>query len=279
MNKLVLPAFALSAIACSAQQVTTFSFLDDIWNDPNGSQVGFVSQTASEANSSSTGTSTKNGITLTFTGSFFGTALNSPDSERVAGQGGSFTNATIINPNGFIFGTINDSNPINFAGNSFSGAVSNYQRWDFSFSEPIILSEFILQDIDSDANFRDIIAAEAFLTPAPGAAGTGLDASYTLFGNPSSLLRGNVTFDGNAIDAIGAPINLGNPNNTPEVRTSLSFDSTPISSFSVYSFSDNDIVHRISLNSSSFEVTAIPEPSTVILGFLSVGALFLRRRR
>lgn len=279
MNRLLLPAFALTALACSAQQVTTFSFLDDTWVNPSSTQVGFRSQTAGGANNSSTGTVTKNGITLTFTGSFVGTAVNSLDSPTAPGQGGSFTNATTINPRGFIFGTSNDANPIIFSESSFSGTVSNYQRWDFSFSEPLILSEFILQDIDSDATFRDIVAAESFSTLTPGSAGSGVGATYGLLGQPSSLLRGSVDFNGSSLDAVGAPLGLGNPNNTPEVSAAISFGSTPISSFSVYAFSDNNTVHRLSLNGSSFNVTAVPEPSGAMLGIFSLGALCLFRRR
>lgn len=288
MHRLSLTIAALFAMAgCLQATPITFSFLGDTWTNPGGTQLGFVSQTAGLASNSSTGFVTKNGLTLTFTGSFFGTAVSSSVAGS-NGQGPSFTNATSINPLGFIFGTNNDANGITFAGNSFSGLVTNYQRWDFSFSAPVVLTDFVLQDIDSNGptgGFRDMIAAEAFQTVSPGAAGTGTGPSYS-FAAPTSLMTGSVTIGGRSLASVAAPLGTGNPNNTPEVRAGISFGSTAISSFSVYAFSDRNADHRISLNSSSFEVNSnpsaidpIPEPSSVLLGGLGLAAgMFLRRR-
>ncbi|NJR43647.1 MAG: hypothetical protein HC767_14350 [Akkermansiaceae bacterium] len=261
--------------------------MTDTWINPGPggvgtqTQVGFVSLTAPGGAQPSIGTSTKDGITLAFAATFSGTAVSSANT--IPGQGATLTNATSTNPLGFINGTQNDNNPITFTGTpgfetGFSGAISNYQRWDFSFSEPIILSDFTFEDIDSQGTleFRDMFGAEAFTTTTPGAAGTGIDPVYTL---GSGLFEGTATFAGNDLSAVSAQLNLNNPNNTPEVRASVSFPATPISSFSIYSFSDRVNAHRFSLNSSSFEVTAaIPEPSTALLGVLSLGALFRRRR-
>ncbi|MGL4398378.1 MAG: hypothetical protein ACRCXD_00795 [Luteolibacter sp.] len=273
----LVPAIFASICASSAAS-TTFSFLDDTWTNPSSTQVGFLSQTAAGASNSSTGTVTKEGITLTFTGSFFGT---SESSSIVTGtQGPSFTNATTINPNGFILGSAQNTNPITFTASSFSGSVANYQRWDFSFSQPVVLTEFILQDVDSQGTtggFRDIIASESFTSATPGVVGSGTVAAYTFFGSPSSLLNGTVTFGANSIAAVGAPLGLGNPNNTAEVRTGISFGTAEISSFSVYAFSDRAPSHRVSLDSSSFEV--VPEPTSAFLGALSLATLLVRRRR
>lgn len=282
MNKFVSHLIALSALTCTAHAAsTTFSFLTDTWTNPSSTQTGFESQTAGGANNSSTGFVSKDGITLTFTGSFVGTAVSS-GFNGASTEGRSFTNATSTNPPGFTFGTANDSNPITFSATAFSGVVSNYQRWDFSFSNPVLLTDFTLQDIDSNqasGGFRDIIAAEGFLSATPATAGTGIGATYTLFGSPStSLLTGTATFGGNTLTAVGAPLGLGNPNSTPEVSAQISFGATAISSFSVYAYSDLIFSHRLSLSSSSFEVTTVPETSSALLGSLAVLTLLRRRR-
>jgi MYXO-CTERM domain-containing protein len=281
MNQTLNLAIVLSSIACSAQvSATTFSFLTDTWTNPSTTQTGFLSQTAGGASNSSTGFTSKDGITLSFTGTFFGTAVSSGVVNGV--QGPSFTNATTINPNGFIFGTNNDSNTLVDSAGTFSGNVANYQRWDFSFSQPVILDTLILEDIDSlvgTPGFRDYVAAESFNTTAPGVAGAGSAATYTFFGSPTDLLNGSATIGGNTLTAVGAQAGLGNPNNTPEVRTAIDFGTNAVSSFSLYSFSDRNSNHRLSLNSSSFEVTAVPETSSALLGVLSLGALLRRRRQ
>lgn len=84
--------------------------------------------------------------------------------------------------------------------------------------------------------------------------------------------------NGNPINAVGAPLGTGNPNNTPEVRAQVSFGTSQMSSFSVYAFSDRDSDHQLSINSSSFEVTTVPEPSAALLSVISLGALLRRRR-
>ncbi len=277
MNKTYNLAIVLSSIACSAHvSATTFSFLTDTWTNPSTTQVGFLSQTAGGGNNSSTGFATKDGVTLTFTGTFFGTAVSSGVVSGV--QGPSFTNATSINPNGFIFGTNADINPLVDSAGTFSGTVTNYQRWDFSFSQPVILNTLVLEDIDS-SGFRDYAAAESFTTVAPGAVGTGSAATYTFFGSPTALINGTATFGANIITAVGVQNNFGNPNNSPEVRTAIDFGTNAVSSFSLYSFSDQSSDHRLSLSSSSFEVTAVPETSSALLGVLSLGALLRRRRQ
>ncbi len=292
------PHLILAAMVglATAAQATTFSFLTDTWTNPatgggTTTQTGFVSQTAAGANNSSSGTVTKDGITLSFTGSFVGTAVSS--SVQSGTQGPSFSNASTTNPIGFILGTTNDDNAITFSETSFSGSVTNYQRWNFSFSQPVILQTFRIQDVDSNtgtasAQFRDIIAAEAFTTVTPGAAGTGVDAAYNLGAESATpgdtnLLTGTATFGSNAINAVGAPLDLGNPNNTPEVRTLVSFGSTAIRSFSIYAFSDNrQVNHRVSLDNSEFEIVTpapVPEPSSALLGAFGLGLCLIRRKR
>ena len=78
--------------------------------------------------------------------------------------------------------------------------------------------------------------------------------------------------------AISGP--AGNPNNAPAYRTFLDFGNTPISSFSIYSFSDRDNAHRVSLFQGTLEInpTPVPEPTAVLLGLLSLPLLARRRK-
>ncbi|NJM36973.1 MAG: hypothetical protein HC845_03355 [Akkermansiaceae bacterium] len=233
-------------------------------------------------------TTTTDGVGVTFKATFVGTSI------RATGANSSLLNAlpgSGINPSGFILGSSNDNNPLTIvepttvnnsgvvtivSGGSISGSISNYQRWDFTFSRPVFLDAFNIEDIDSNSpsGFRDIIAAEAFATGAPGVAGTGIDPTYTV---GASLFTGNVTVGGQTLSSVVAPNNLGtpgDPNNTPEVRARINFGSSAITSFSIYTFSDKSAVHRTSLSNSTFTFSTIPEVSSLIpASFLLLGFL------
>jgi hypothetical protein len=258
-----LLGLAAACAVVTANGATTFSFITDVWTNGSNTQTGYQ-------NNASTGTLTKDGVTLTFSSSIAGTA--DPSTRNL-------TLDTSGNPTGFILGTQDDANDL-------SGTLLHYQRCDFSFSVPVILTSLGLDDVDSDqANlaggngFRDAIAAEAFFSQVPGAIGTGQDAGF-IFTPDTSLSAGSIaTGNGQSITyAISGP--AGNPNNAPSYRTFLDFGNTPISSFSIYSFSDRDNAHRVSIFQGILGINPapVPEPSALLFSALAV-VPFLRRRR
>jgi hypothetical protein len=278
---------ALIWVAASQSHAVTVSLITNTWTsgaigDTPTTQVGYrdAIATAQTANSNvgSTGTTTAGGVVVTFKATFFGTSI------RATGANSSLLNATgSVNPTGFILGSSNDANPltINDTAKTISGTITNYQRWDFTFSTPITLNAFNIEDVDSDdpiggtSTFRDIVAAEAFAAGAPGVAGSGINPTYSV---GSSLFTGNVTVGSQTLSSVVAPNGLNNPNNTAAVRVGVNFGTTLIRSFSVYTFSDDPSVHRTSLSNSTFTFTAVPEVSSLIpASFLLLG--FLCRRR
>jgi hypothetical protein len=264
MNKLTsLLGLAFACSALTAEAVTTFSFITDVWTNGSNTQTGYL-------NNATSGTLVKDGVTLTFQSSIVGTA--DPSTRNL-------TLDTSGNPTGFILGTQDDANDLN-------GTLLHYQRWDFTFSVPVILGSLGLDDVDSDQSnlaggngFRDAIAAEAFLTLAPGSIGSGIDAGF-IFTQDTSLSAGIIaTGNGQSITyAISGP--AGNPNNAPAYRTFLDFGDTPISSFSIYSFSDRDNAHRVSIFQGILTITPapVPEPAAALLGLLGLVPLLRRRR-
>jgi MYXO-CTERM domain-containing protein len=95
--------------------------------------------------------------------------------------------------------------------------------------------------------------------------------------SPSDLIAGVIAAgSGQSLNyVISGP--GSNPNNSPLHRAYLSFGDTPVSSFSLYSFSDRPQSHRVTLFQGIIEVAAVPEPAAAALGLL--GGLFLLRRR
>jgi hypothetical protein len=255
-----LPLLILGFATGPLGATTTFSFITDTWTNGSNTQVGYLNEATS-------GTLTKGGLTMEFKASFAGSGIAAT------------RNLTLDNgnPTGFVFGTRNDANDL-------SGTLLNYQRWDFSFSQPVRINSLILDDIDSDnpnplpssGGFRDAIAGEGFSSQLPGTLGTGIDMSFTT-NSPSDLIAGVIAAgSGQSLNyVISGP--GSNPNNSPLHRAYLSFGDTPVSSFSLYSFSDRPQSHRVTLFQGIIEVAAVPEPAAAALGLL--GGLFLLRRR
>lgn len=282
----------LSALPLTASPIT-FSFLTDDWTMPGiGLQTGFVSQTPANSSNMSTGTATKSGVTLTFIATF----VNSTSGANfgTSSVGSSMTNGVATNPSGFLMSTAqNDSpgistdHPNNVTLRSpASGTATDYQRWHFEFSEPIVLQAFNIDDIDNENNsgqggFQDILGAEAFLDSGytPGVtptAGSGINPTFTL---GSSLVEGALTLGSENIQVVSPNATTGNPSSTPNVRANVTFGDTPIRAFSIYAFSDLNAVHRMTLSNHSFTLATVPEPSSVLFGLLSVCGILIHRRR
>lgn len=257
-------AFALFASRIDAA-TTTISFVTDDWTNGSSSQTGYLDGAPS-------GTLTKNGITLTFQTSFTGTA--DPSTRNLA-------YVPHMNPSGFNMGTQDDANDL-------SGALLHFQRWDFSFSQPVMLLNLAIDDIDSEREdlsigdgFRDAIAAEAFQGQSFGPLGSGIDADFSQ-DLGSSLSLGVISAgSGQALNyVLSGPAD--NPNNAPAHRAYVNFGTAPIQSFSIYAFSDRDNAHRVSLFQGLLQVDAVevvPEPSAALLAFAALPLLARRRRK
>ncbi len=267
-SRLVSPlavALALVTARVDAATTTTFSFVTDDWTNGASTQTGYLDGATS-------GSVTKDGITLTFQSSFSGTA--DPSTRNL-------TLVPVLNPTGFNMGTQDDANDL-------SGELLHFQRWDFSFSQPVLLRALGLDDIDADREdlsigdgFRDAIAAEAFEGQNFGPLGSGVDADFSQ-NLGSSLSLGIISAgSGQSLTyVISGP--AGNPNNAPDYRAYVSFGDTPIQSFSIYAFSDRSNAHRVSLFQNLLQVEAVevvPEPTTALLALAALPLLARRRRK
>ncbi len=161
------------------------------------------------------------------------------------------------------------------------GSLTNYARFDFSFSGDINLDSYTLTDVDrQDGQWYDVIAVEAFSTTVPGGAGSGFSPDYSFETNTN---LGQATLFG--LDAVGPLATTGNVQNTPENDVTFSFDQS-IRSFSIYywNFVAGDsgaTTQTIGTRGNAFTVSA-PEPSSAIL-MCALGGFGLcsrsRRRR
>jgi MYXO-CTERM domain-containing protein len=276
LPKLHIAVVSLAAAFTMEAQAVTFSFTTGTWVNPNSAtaagQVGFLQPDLAATTAS--GTTVSDGVTLTFNATFVGT------STKATGAGSSFINST-ADPNGFIFGSSGDTN---------AGFVSlvNYQRWDFSFSSPIAFDSIFINDVDNTSlagsttgGFRDAVAGESFATNAFGAVGSGSQGIYTFFpsatNTPTILYTDTIAAGAESLDYVTLATGAIQGNNLPETKVAIGFGSTPVTAFSLYTFSDRSAVHRLSIAGSTF--SSVPEVSSAALGALSLLGFLSRRRR
>ena len=293
--RMIFTASILTIGGASAQSVV-FSFGGDTWNYASGpSTLGFVSQTPANSTSVSSGSVTKSGLTVKFGASFVGGATSG------ANFGGSSVGSSLSyavspqNPAGFLLSSgSNDSSGLadGTAASINGGNVDKYQRWHFEFSSPILIDNFIIQDIDNlNTSFRDILGAEAYTSAgyttaftgnalnvsALPVAGSGIDATFGLNGT-TSLANYSVNVGSQNLSVLSPNVSTGNPNSTPAIRANVTFGATPIKAFSLYSMSNMGSTHRMSLDNGVFSVTVVPEPSAALLALVSAFGILRRRR-
>jgi hypothetical protein len=293
----------ITTIACAAcmntisAQSVNFSFITDTWNYASGSPTtGFATQVGELESVQSSGSVTKSGLTMKFGASFVGGA-NSGENFGTSSSGRSMTNSSASqNPAGFMFTSQdNDSTGLtNGIATSLTGSISSYQRWHFEFSAPVTINSFLIEDIDNlsgGGTFRDILGAEGFLSAGYSTAfsgnalnvsslpvaGSGSNPTWG-FGSPTELQTYDLTLGAGGLQVVSPNTDTGNLSSNPKHSVNISFGSTPITAFSIYSISNHDNVHRMALDNSSFQVT-IPEPSATMLALVSVVGLLQRRRR
>jgi len=266
ISRLAPLAVALALVSARTDAATTtFSFVNGPWTNGATTQTNYLDGATS-------GSMTKDGVTLTFTSTLVGTADAATRN---------LTYVPSANPTGFNFATQDDANDLD-------GSLLHYQRFDFSFSQAVVLLNLGIDDIDSDKTdlevgdgFRDAVAAEAFQGQNFGPMGSGIDADFSE-NLGSSLELGTIAAgSGQTLNyVLSGP--AGNPNNAPAYRAYLDFGTTPIQSFSIYVFSDRDNAHRVSLFQSMFQVEAVevvPEPSSALLAFAALPLLARRKRK
>ncbi len=266
MNNLSLLILASLGAATLSADAVTFSFLTDTWTNGASTQTGYL-------NGATSGTLTKEGITFSFSTSFAGTAVSGTRNlEKVTNE----------NPFGFNLATQTDANDLS----QVTGSLINYQRWDFVFSEDIVITTLGVDDIDSNiaatngvGKFRDAAAIEGFTTAVPGPTGSGIDPTISLNGT-THLIQGTLAAGSGSVNyVISDNGTQPDPNNDPDYRAFFTFGSTAIRSFSIYAFSDRPTTHRQSLFGGSFEVAAVPEASVALFGLLGLPLLWKRRRQ
>ncbi len=287
---------SLIAIASVNAQSVSFSFGSDTWDYASGpSTVGFLKQTPANSTIVSSGSVTKNGVTMKFGASFVGGADSGTNYSGLS-SGSSMTFApTGQNPSGFLL-TTNDNDSTGLSGtstsSSLSGNVTKYQRWHFEFSSPITINSFLIQDIDNlSGGFRDILGAEGYIATgynsafngnalnvsALPTAGSGIDPTFGLANN-SELDRYTLNIGSQTLRVVSPGEDTNNPSSDPQHRANITFADTQIRAFSIYAISNQSSNHRMSLDNGVFQVT-IPEPSVWILNVLSITCIVTRRRR
>lgn len=255
----ILIAICLLMGFCGSASADIISLDTSLWDHGSGSQVGWN-------DSEFSGTTTFSGRTLTLSTSAVGTA-------QFTGDHFARIDETFFS--GFAFQ--NDPSTTN----NPTGPLANFARIDFSFDGPTTLDEYILTDIDRvDGQWWDIVAAESFSTPTPGAVGTGTNATFD-FNATTNLITGTIF----GLQAATAAPGTGNVLNTPENDAFVNF-AGPFESFSIYYWNLNPpdsgaSTQTIGTRGNQFSVSAsAPEPGSGILASMAmfVGLAFRRKR-
>ena len=249
-----VPACLLLALTANAAVV---SFDTSNWDHGSGSQLGWNDGEFS-------GTTSILGADVTITTTNVGTAVNAVNHFRRIDE-------TFFS--GFAIQMIPATNGV-------TNPLTNYNRIDFTFTNPVILESITLTDVDrAGGQWYDLIATEAFTTTTPGALGTGISPNYTVGSNVFTV---NPAPNFNSLDFALPFSNTGNVQNDPTNDVTISF-TDPIDSFSIYYLNnggDNQAgTQTIGIRGNQFIVSVVPEPFAGVLVSLALTAAAFRRRR
>ncbi len=163
-------------------------------------------------------------------------------------------------------------------------SLTAYFRMDLTFSQPVLLDDFTLEDVDSrdigTNDYTDGVFIESY-DASFGAPGTGSAATYSV----GSHLREVSAYGGLNVVTLDEAY-LGTNDNLPldPVHQATASLKTPTQRLSLYYFNTEPPSSGVGSSEQviafgNFQVTAIPEPSSGLLGAMALlFVLFIRRR-
>lgn len=266
---ILVAGFVLTATPALAQSAFNIDFRNGEWELGGTTARGWRNDPATNLPFTTGRATYANGLVLTVTDSFVGTAS--------AG----LQNFTLDPPQqrGFTFQN-NGSGDFNRG-----STLDNFHRIDFAFSRPITLDRLQLEDIDTQnttgANgWRDATTIQLW-RDAPTPFGSGITPNIGLNSttNLTVLSAGDSPF---GVPYVFATTRGNTTNNDP--RSIANFASTEVvDGFSVFLWNQRDGNaggnHGISLLADGNSFTAVPEPTShVLIAIASAGGLLRRKR-
>ncbi|MEK6247629.1 MAG: PEP-CTERM sorting domain-containing protein, partial [Planctomycetales bacterium] len=166
-----------------------------------------------------------------------------------------------------------------------AGSLVNYARFDFEFDRFLTFASFTFTDVDrTDGQWWDVFIAEGFIDgTGAGAIGTGVPV--TAYDFPGDPVPGTVdqtdTLYGQ--EAARAQDGSGNFNNTIETFVTFQFVA-PVDAFSIYYWNytaadSGATTQTVGIYGNEFEISVVPEPTSMALCATALVPMVLSRRR